>query len=84
MLLFPICFCYCFLLIPVFIPYLLDIEACCTMPCRQVRMLRKRLKVITELEKNITEQQIDATKHLTLAPSTLFMVSKERENEEQI
>jgi len=47
-------------------------------------MLRKRLKVITEVEKNITEQQTDATKHLTLTPSTLFMVSKERENEERI
>jgi len=55
------------------------------MPCRQVRMLHKRLKVIIEVEKNITEQQTDATKHLTLAPSTLFFtVSKKREKEEQI
>jgi hypothetical protein len=44
-------------------------------------MLHKRLKVITEVEKNVTEQETDATKHLTLAPSTLFVVSKKRENE---
>jgi len=55
------------------------------MPCRQVRMLHKRLKVIIEVEKNVTEQQTDATKHLTLAPSTLFfMISKKREKEKQI
>jgi hypothetical protein len=43
------------------------------------------LKVIIEVEKNVTERETDVTKHLTLAPSTLlFTVSKERENEEQI
>jgi len=48
-------------------------------------MLHKRLKVIIEVEKNVTEHQTDVTKHLTLAPSTLFFtVSKNRKNEEQI
>jgi len=48
-------------------------------------MLHKRLKVIIEVEKKVTEQQTGATKHLTLAPSTLFFtVSKKREKEEQI
>ena len=48
-------------------------------------MLRKRLKVIIEVEKNVTERQTDVTKHLTLAPSALFFtVSKKSENEEQI
>jgi hypothetical protein len=48
-------------------------------------MLHERLKIIIEVEKNITERQTDAAKHLTLAPSTLFfMVSKKREDEEQI
>jgi len=45
-------------------------------------MLHKRLKVIIEVKKNVAEQQTDASKHLILAPSTLFFtVSKNRENE---
>jgi hypothetical protein len=48
-------------------------------------MLHKRLKVIEEDEKNLTEQQRDITKHLTLAPSTsIIIVPKKRENQEQI
>jgi hypothetical protein len=48
-------------------------------------MLHQRLKVIVEVGKNVTEQQTDVTKHITLAPSALFFtVSKKKGNVEQI
>jgi hypothetical protein len=48
-------------------------------------MLHERLKIIEEVEKNLTEKRIDIAKCLGLAPSTLnSIVAKKREIQEQI